>query len=49
MKNSYVDYHENIKNELYENWFENKLLPKLEASSVIVLENAASEKPLSAL
>ncbi|XP_054256828.1 uncharacterized protein LOC129000372 [Macrosteles quadrilineatus] len=36
-----VDYHEEMNSACFENWFENKVLPNLPPSSVIVMDNAS--------
>lgn len=40
IKTCSLDYHQDMSATLFENWFENTLIPKLEANSVIVLDNA---------
>jgi hypothetical protein len=35
-----VDYHQNMQSEIFEEWFENSLIPNLKPISVIVLNNA---------
>lgn len=41
MKDAMVDYHDNMTAQIFENWFENKLLPQLPSNTVIVLDNAS--------
>uniref|UniRef100_A0A6P7GTX2 Uncharacterized protein LOC114342223 n=1 Tax=Diabrotica virgifera virgifera TaxID=50390 RepID=A0A6P7GTX2_DIAVI len=41
MKDCNVDYHKKIKADIFEDWFENSLIPNLEKNSVIVLDNAS--------
>lgn len=41
IKDSKVDYHENMSSSIFENWFERKLLPKLPPHSVVVMDNAS--------
>uniref|UniRef100_A0A6P7GZG8 Uncharacterized protein LOC114342564 n=1 Tax=Diabrotica virgifera virgifera TaxID=50390 RepID=A0A6P7GZG8_DIAVI len=41
IKDSCLDYHQDITGELFESWFKNNLLPNLADNSVIVLDNAS--------
>ncbi|XP_050509145.1 uncharacterized protein LOC126886315 [Diabrotica virgifera virgifera] len=41
IKDSCLDYHQDITGELLESWFKNNLLPNLADNSVIVLDNAS--------
>ncbi|XP_050503456.1 uncharacterized protein LOC126882532 [Diabrotica virgifera virgifera] len=41
IKDSSLDYHQDIEGTLFESWFENTLLPNLKANSVIVMDNAS--------
>lgn len=40
IKNCSLDYHEDMSASIFEDWFENCLIPKLSENSVIVLDNA---------
>lgn len=35
-----IDYHDNMNADVFEEWFQNSLIPQLEPGSVIVLDNA---------
>jgi transposase len=39
-KNKSADYHDNMNAELYEKWFEEKVLPGLTGPTIIILDNA---------
>ncbi|XP_050501612.1 uncharacterized protein LOC126881397 isoform X3 [Diabrotica virgifera virgifera] len=41
MEDCNVDYHKNMEADIFEDWFENSLIPNLEKNSVIVLDNAS--------
>uniref|UniRef100_A0A6P7FW99 Uncharacterized protein LOC114331512 n=1 Tax=Diabrotica virgifera virgifera TaxID=50390 RepID=A0A6P7FW99_DIAVI len=41
MEDCNVDYHKNIEADIFEDWFENSLIPNLEKNSVIVLDNGS--------
>lgn len=41
VKDSSLDYHEDTTAELFENWFQNSLLPNVPEKSVIVMDNAS--------
>ncbi|XP_072390898.1 uncharacterized protein [Diabrotica undecimpunctata] len=41
IKDSSLDYHQDIEGTLFESWFENTLLPNLKENSVIVMDNAS--------
>ena len=41
MKGSSADYHQEMNTVNFEKWFEDKLLPALPASSLIVMDNAS--------
>ena len=41
MKGSSADYHQEMNAVNFEKWFEDKLLPALPASSLIVMDNAS--------
>lgn len=41
IKDSNLDYHEDMTAELFETWFKTKLLPSLPTHSVIVMDNAS--------
>lgn len=40
IKNCSLDYHEDMSASIFEDWFENCLIPKLSTNSVIVFDNA---------
>lgn len=40
MENCNVDYHQNMESQIFEEWFENSLIPNLKPNSVIVMDNA---------
>lgn len=41
IKDSSLDYHQDIESTIFESWFEETLLPKIKPNSVIVLDNAS--------
>lgn len=40
IKDSSLDYHNDMNSENFEEWFKNKLIPNLEENSIIVMDNA---------
>lgn len=41
VKDSSLDYHDNMSSQIFEKWFENKLIPNLAPHTVIVMDNAS--------
>lgn len=41
VSDSSLDYHEDMTAQLFEDWFENKLIPALPKNSIIVMDNAS--------
>ena len=41
MDEAYADYHKHMNSEVFEKWFESKLLPNLNGKCAIVLDNAS--------